>query len=176
MLWLFAAVILVCAILFPRFRKVLLGIAALLVCIAVVGYFWLKSEESRDASEEAASKKRISLNEIELADVELRKENYGSTTYVMTGRVRNRSARYTLSDFTIRITLEDCMSDTFCDVVLQRNESPHAESVPPGQARDFTISSIAISSIGLGSNLRLKGRLRWNYNLVETHGSEPAKP
>jgi hypothetical protein len=154
--WIFVAVVLVCAISFPRFRKVLLGTAALLVGIVAIVYL-------KDESEKAASKKRISPSEIELADLGLR-ASYG-TSYVITGRVRNRS-RYTLSDFAIQVTLEDCQTDTTCDVVFQDNQSPRFVLVPPGQARDFKISDVG------PYDLRLKGKLRWNYSLVETRGIE----
>lgn len=155
MLWLFAVVVLICAMLFPGFRKVLLVVAALLAGIVAVIYL-------RNESEEAGSKKRIALSEIELADVRLQ----GDYGYEVTGRVRNHSARYTLSGFALRVTLEDCMNDTTCDVVSQGNESAYGVFVPPGQARDFRISVIGTYA------LRLKGKLRWDYSLVETRGRE----
>jgi hypothetical protein len=158
MMWVFAAVVLLCAILFPRFRKVLLGITVLLVGIVAVFYL-------SEASEQAASKKRIALSEIELADVGLKLDSAGAS-YTITGRVRNRSARYTLSGFALRIPLEDCLNETTFDVVRQDNEWAFVERVPPRQARDFEILTID------PDNLHFKGKLRWNYRLVETRGRE----
>lgn len=152
--WLFAAVALVCAILFPAFRKVLIGVALLLVGVLII--FYISNE-----SEEAASKKRIRINEVELADIALQRDGSG---YTIVGRARNHSATYTLSDITLRVTLEDCFSDNACDVVFQGEPSSSLNLVPPGQARDFHVYVFG------ASNLRLKGKLRWNYTLVGTRG------
>jgi xanthine/uracil permease len=51
MLWLFAAVVLACAILSPRFRRVLLITAAVLAAIVAGAPLWDKSEESEEHPE-----------------------------------------------------------------------------------------------------------------------------
>ncbi len=123
--WLFAAVVLVCAILFPRFRKVLLGIVVLLGLVGAAYYVWQSFEES-------ASKRRIGLPEIELTDVQFRDNGFDG--YTIIGRARNRSVRYTLSGLTIRTVLEDCLNETNCDVVFEHDErSSILFRVPPGK-------------------------------------------
>jgi hypothetical protein len=158
MAWFFLIVLLVCAIAFPRFRKVLLWVVAILAGIVVVFLVW-------DRSKQATSKKLIAPSEIELVDVQLQG---GSSTnnYNMIGRVRNHSSQYTLSDFSIKVTLEDCFNGTACDVIYQEDRSAFPGLVPPGQARDFDIS-------GIGNyDMRLKGSLRWHYALTEVRGRE----
>lgn len=153
--WLFAAVVLVCAILFPRFRKVLLGIVVLLGLVGAAYYVWQSFEES-------ASKRRIGLPEIELTDVQFRDNGFDG--YTIIGRARNRSVRYTLSGLTIRTVLEDCLNETNCDVVFEHDErSSILFRVPPGQARDFEIN-------GIRDHIRPKGTLRWSYRLLQTYG------
>src|SRR6476469_2316141 len=109
--WFFAAVVLVCAIAFPKFRKLLLVTAALLV--AVIAALVLNSQ-----SQERAARTRIPFNEVEFVGVTLQRDTFGHD-FTLIGRVRNRSPKYTLADFRIKVTLEDCVSDTNCDVIYE---------------------------------------------------------
>lgn len=157
MQWLFLLGVLVCALLFPKFRKVLLIVA--LLSAGVIAYFRISSY-----SKESASKSRINLSEVELIDVRLVSDdpNY----YTIRGRVRNVSEHYTMSDFKLRVTLEDCIGEGPCNVVYQEAKSPLIEPVPPGQARNFEISSIG------SYHMRLKGSLKWHYELTEVRSEE----
>jgi hypothetical protein len=155
MQWLFLLGVLVCAIIFPKFRKVLIVLA--LAFAALIAYFLISGR-----IEESASKTRIAPGEVELVDVRL--VSSSGSVYNLQGRVRNRSSRYTLSDFTLRVTLEDCINESTCDVVYHEGRSPLIGLVPPGQARDFEI-------FGIGSyDTRLKGSLKWYYSLGEVRG------
>jgi hypothetical protein len=155
MQWLFLLGVLVCAIIFPKFRKVLIALAVAFA--GLIAYFLITEKV-----EESASKTRIAPGEVELVDVRL-VSSLGNE-YNLQGRVRNRSARYTLSDFSLKVTLEDCTHESACDVVYQESRSPLVGLVPPGQARDFEI-------LGIGSyDMRLKGSLKWYYSLAEVRG------
>jgi hypothetical protein len=153
--WLFLLGVLVCAIIFPKFRKVLLVLALLFA--GLIAYFLISHK-----IEESASKSRIAPNEVELVDVRLGHDY--SSVYTLQGRVRNKSSRYSLSDFKLRVTLEDCIGGSPCDVVDQEDRSPLLGTVPPGQARDFQIYAIG------SSDMRVKGSLKWYYSLTEVRG------
>ena len=84
--WLFVLGVLVCAILFPRFRKLLIILGAVLV--ALIAYFLISQE-----IEDSESKNRISRGEVELVDLSLARSG---SSYDLKGRVRNRSSQYTL--------------------------------------------------------------------------------
>lgn len=155
--WLFLLGVLVCAILFPKFRKVLIVLALLFA--GLIAYFLISQN-----IEESASKRRIIPGEVELLD--LRLVSRSGNNYDLQGRVRNRSPKYSLSGFTLRVTLEDCVDANTCDVVYQEDHSPLVGLVPPGQARDFEIS-------GIGDyDTRLKGSFKWHYALTEVRGRE----
>jgi hypothetical protein len=154
--WLFLLGVLVCAIVFPKFRKVLIVLAALLA--GLIAYVVISSNV-----EESESKNRIPPREVELLDLRLFRSG---STYDLQGRVRNRSSKYTLSGFTLQVTLEDCVDENTCDVVYQKGESAFTDAVPPGQARDFQIT-------GIGDyEMRLKGSLKWHYALTEVRARE----
>ena len=151
--WLFVLGVLVCAILFPKFRAVLIAVALLFA--GLIAYFVISQH-----FEESASKHRIVPGEVELLDLRLVRSG---SNYDLQGRVRNRSSKYTLSDFTLKVTLEDCVDANTCDVVYQQDKSP---LVPPGQARDFEV-------YGIGDyDMRLKGSLKWHYGVTEVRGRE----
>jgi hypothetical protein len=154
--WLFLLGVLVCAILFPKFRKVLIVLAILFA--GFIAYFLISQD-----IEESASKKRIIPGEVELLDLRLvRSGSY----YDLRGRVRNRSSKYSLSGFTLKVTLDDCVDANTCDVVYQEDHSPLVGLVPPGQARDFEVYGIG------GVDMRLKGSLKWHYALTGVRGRE----
>jgi hypothetical protein len=153
--WLFVLGVLVCAILFPKFRAVLIAVALLFA--GLIAYFVISQH-----FEESASKHRIVPGEVELLDLRLVRSG---SNYDLQGRVRNRSSKYTLSDFTLKVTLEDCVDANTCDVVYQQDKSPLV-LVPPGQARDFEV-------YGIGDyDMRLKGSLKWHYGVTEVRGRE----
>ena len=156
MMWLFLLGVLVCAIVFPKFRIVVIA-----GVILVAGWFFY--EEEKSTAETSASKTRIAPSEVEFADMRLLRD-FGSN-YKLEGRVRNQSPKYTLSHVELRITFEDCTNEDACDIVYQANESPFLISVPPGQVRDFEIT-------GIGSyDLRIRGSLRWHYEVTELRGA-----
>ena len=62
--------------------------------------------------------------------------------------------------------LEDCVSDTNCDVIYEAMKSPLVGSVPPSQARDFEIGGVG------DRDVRFKGKLRWNYSLTEVRATK----
>jgi hypothetical protein len=123
----FAAVVLVCVIAFPKFRKLPLAAAELLVM--AIAALIVNSQ-----SEERAARVRIPFNEVELVGVALQQDTVGHD-YTIIGRVRNHSPEYTLADSTLKVTLEDCVSETNCDAIYQAMKSPLLGSVPPSQAR-----------------------------------------
>jgi len=133
------------------FRK--LSTAAVLVAVVASVYLY-------SGTKDRASRNRITLNEVELVTVTLQRSPFGGN-YRIIGSVQNRSPKYTLSDFTLNVTLEDCITKRNCYLLYQAGRLPLLAPAPPSQTGNFEIT-------GIGDHyLRFKGVLRWKYTLVE---------
>ena len=157
MIWLSAIVVLFFLVLFPGFRKFVLG---LVVAIALIAYLYTENEKA----EREKSRTRIARSEIDLTDVTLKPEY---STYKLAGRVKNNSRIYTLSSITLKVTMQDCPkqeSPDGCVRIGEESESIYV-NVPPAQARDFDRSVYFLSG-----TIRPKGVLRWHYSIEELEG------
>jgi hypothetical protein len=128
--------------------------AALAVVIGIIAYFaWYQNHEL------ALSKQRIPAAEVELADMKISEERRSRQ---ITGRVRNHSQKYTLTELQVRISMEDC-TDGHCEVINQTDITLKPK-VPPGQARDFR------EPLYFTSPLAPRGKLELHYAVVSTRG------
>lgn len=105
------------------------------------------------------SKSRVPVAEVELADMQLNDEARGVTS--ISGRVRNHSHQYTLTELEVQISMEDCL-DSHCEVINQARVTLRPE-VPPGQARDFR-ERIAFPAAAP------RGRIKLSYQVIATRG------
>lgn len=129
-------------------------VAAATVFLIVASLAWYQSHEVTE------SRSRIPAAEVELADMQLNAEARG--VKLVTGRVRNHSQRYTLTELQVQVSLEDCL-DNHCEVINQSEITLRPE-VPPGQARDFR------ERIAFPSAVAPRGLTRLSYQVIATRG------
>ena len=156
MVWFLAVLIVVLlaifSVAFRKFLAVIGVIAGILVCVALVA-FWVYSE--RQKREDEIARSRISIPEVELVDLGLRGNE-------LSGKIKNKSAKYTLREMELRVTIEDCVEQD-CEIVGQSNESVWVE-VPPGQVRYFE------EYVSLPKRGEPRGETRWNYEVLSIKG------
>ena len=127
---------------------------AFAVIVGIIGFLaWYQNHEL------ALSKQRIPVAEVELADVALVDQARGRE---ITGRVRNHSREFTLTELRLRVSMEDCV-DGRCEVINQTDMTlkPNA---PPEQARDFR------EPLYFKSTIAPRGKLALRYDVVSTRG------
>ena len=127
---------------------------ALVVVLGIIGYLaWFQNHELD------LSKQRIPLAEVELADMKIIDERRGKQ---ITGRVRNHSSEFTLTELRVQVSMEDCV-DNHCEVINQ-TDIDLKPNVPPGQARDFR------ELLYFTSPLAPRGKPELKYTVVSTRG------
>lgn len=157
MAWLAGIVVLILLVVFPGFRKFAGGLVALAVVVG--GFFYLQNER-----EESHSLSRIKNHELIFENVTL---NPDYSSYKIAGRIKNNSAKYTLKEVTLIVTMQDCSGESRsqnCITIGESNETMYI-TVPPGQARDFD-ESVYFP----GENINPKGHLAWNYSVSQIKG------
>ena len=133
-------------------RKSALGLAAVALAIGGLLYMHYREEEHRALT-------RIPKSELVLENVTLR-PYVGS--YRIAGRITNNSPKFSVKQLDIVVTVRDCPLDAAgqqCVTIGESSEILNLD-IPPGEARDFA-ESVRFSR----SNLKLKGRLDWNYSI-----------
>ncbi len=133
---------------------VAIPVAAVSVFAIIAGLAWYQDYQL------ALSQTRIPASEVELVDMQLSDEARG--VKVVSGRVRNHSRQYTLTELQVLISMEDCV-DNHCEVIDQTKVTLKPD-VPPGQARDFR------EHIAFQSALAPRGQPRLNYRVIATRG------
>jgi hypothetical protein len=118
--------------------------------------------DKRDKAERTVARTRIRPAEVELVDLALR-PNYSGSSYTLVGRVRNRSAAYTLTEFRLKLVIRDCRTASDCEIVGETEESVYA-NVPPNQARDLD------KYIYFSGLRQPRGKYQWAYHIIEIIG------
>ena len=153
MAWIVGIIILILLVVSAGFRK----FAGTLVAIAVIAGFLYYQYEKR---EEKLSMQRIPISEITFQDVIL-KPSYSS--YELVGRITNNSKLYSINEVQLKLTFRDCVKNDESKCVIFAEENEHIYiNIPPKQARDFK------EGIYLYSDLKVKGKLVWDYQVVYT--------
>lgn len=157
MVWLVGGAIFILLVASAGFRKLALGLVAMGVAVAAVIFVYSEREDSRSLS-------RIPIAEVvfENAVVKLDK-----SSYKISGRVKNNSPKFTLTQLDFIVTLQDCAGASTsqnCITIGESNQSLYI-TIPPGQARDF--DEFVNPS---GGALNPKGRLRWQFSISQTKG------
>jgi hypothetical protein len=134
---------------FPRFR-----IVALLVVgsLALLVFLMIRSNEVR----ERESHSFISASQLDLKDVTL---HHSFALWEVAGTVRNNS-RYTLHDFSMKVTVRDCPDQGDC-VVIGEEKAFIWVTVPSSQIRAFK-ADIFLHDMPKPKNMS------WSYQIVET--------
>ena len=152
-LWLIVAIaVIVLCFKFPKFR---IGVAVIVgLIVLIVGGFLVKSDY-----DEKQAARRITPDQIEISDLELSKDAYPK----LTGRIRNNSPKYTLTSFTLKLTMHDVMKGGKKETVGESEQYIYA-NVPPGQSRAF---EEFVSFSGLG---KPRGEFQWRYEVKSIRG------
>lgn len=149
MRWVVLAILaLILSSLVLRFSRLAAAVIVLIV-VALAGFAWYQQHETE------ASLKRIPHNQIELVDFKL--VNPSLNTRAVTGRIRNRSKRYTVEEIGLKVLIDDCY-DGNCDIVDQ-TKVIFGDPIPPGQARDVH------TRIVLDALFKPKGKLVPHFRL-----------
>jgi hypothetical protein len=157
MVWIFAIIIIVLLVFSAGFRK----FAFILVAICIIGGFvFYKWYENKTEKEKQLSRSRLPASELIFDNFTLT-PNYSG--YELKGRVINNSAQYTLTGVNMKLTFRDCelKDQTNCIVIEEEDEYVWVD-VPPKQARDFK------ENIYLSSDISIKGKLAWSYEIDYT--------
>ncbi len=136
------------------YRKVALGLVAIALVAGGSLYMYNRGEAHRTLT-------RIPSSELILENVTL-KPYVGS--YRIAGRIKNNSAKFSVKQIDFVVTVRDCTGGAAAQQCVTIGESNEilVLNIPPGEARDFA-ESVRFS----GSNLKLKGRLEWNYSISQ---------
>jgi len=158
MIWGLIGLAIVVALVVLAFTRENVGIAipvaAASVFIIIACLAWYQHHEL------AVSASRLPAGEVELADMQLSDEARG--VKLLTGRIRNHSRKYTLTEVRVQLSLEDCL-DNHCEVIyhIPLTLTP---DIPPGQARDVR------ERVAYPSTVAPHGVTRLTYQVIATRG------
>ena len=131
------------------YRKTAAGLLAVALAIAA----WLYVQH-RDAEHLALT--RIPISELPFENVTLY-PYVGS--YKIAGRIKNNSAKFTVRQIDLAVTVKDCpggSAEQQCITVGESNEILNL-NIPPGEARDFE------EAVRFYGSPKIKGRMEWSY-------------
>ncbi len=142
---------------FPKFRIPLVAIG--LIIVACIAYGMYEKHE-----EEELSKSRINANEIELVNLQLKSQNEAGA-YILTGRIKNNSKKYTLSELKLKTTMNEIYQGHKNEVIDEETADISC-NIPPMQSRYIEEN---INFAGL-HNVKDAHLLRWQYSILEIKG------
>jgi hypothetical protein len=166
MIWVFAAVVLCLAVAVPGFRKLLLILGAIIVCIVlliVLNQKELKQTPSTNYQPEpptppAPPPKLIPPENIEVRDIRSDFSGPGGRVSNVTVRLFNKSPVDTLGEASYRLTIADCKivanksskTTEDCATVDDKTGSFRYLEIPPQQARDdsLTVQGFGVTILG----------------------------
>ena len=148
-----SAAVLILAVFAAGYRKVAFSVAAIALAVGGLLYIHYRGEEQRTLT--LIPKSELVLDNVTLSPY------VGS--YRIAGRITNRSAKFSVKQIDIAVTVQDCprVAEEQCVTIGKSNEILNFD-IPPGEARDFA-ESVRFS----GSNSKLKGRLEWSYSILQ---------
>jgi hypothetical protein len=152
MAWFIGFVVVILLLVATGFRKVALGVVAVALAGGGVLYWHYGSEEQLALT-------RVPPSELVLENVTL---NPYVGSYRIAGRIKNNSAKFSVKQVDLAVTVQDCIpkgAETQCVTIGESKEFLNL-NIPPGEASDFE-ETVRFS----GSNLKLKGRLEWSYSI-----------
>lgn len=144
-------IIVLVAVYFPRFRRILVG--TLVVLIGVIGVIIWQDSRERNLEFE-----RISVEEAQLSEMHAR-PGLNARSFVVEGRIQNISKDYTILSIQLQATAKDCEIGV-CEIVGQEEVTFPLE-VPSAQSRDFSVT-IPFSVVP-----EVKGETAWEYEVLK---------
>jgi len=155
MWWVILIIVIIAAFAVPRFGCAVLGLVGILIVTGTIWYLVVQYQNN-------LSKGRITANEVELSELVL-VPGYGSDSYKLQGRIKNKSSKYTLSDLRIKITMQDCVESKGCEVIGE-STAWVLNGVPPGQSRALE------QSVYFSNMPKPRGKYEWYYSIAEIKG------
>ncbi|HRN81347.1 MULTISPECIES: hypothetical protein [Nitrosomonas] len=157
MVWVIGLIVLILLIVSAWFRKVAVSVIIVTGVVGSLIYVLNEREEERALS-------RIPLAELDFENVALKPSYSG---YKLSGRIKNNSQEFTLKQVNLLIIMQDCTGtpDSQDCVTIGESHENMDLNIPPGQARDFEKSLYFP-----GGNLKLLGKLEWNYSVSGIKG------
>src|SRR5713101_10034191 len=134
------------------------GLILCLLAIGAVYYLYVQGQKNMRVQEQEAKQQlqarrtKIRASEIEATDIRLS----GGGFPEMTGRIANHAPRDSVSMVDFLITVYDCpsaRSDLDRCTIVASDSAVALETIPPGEARDFS------SFVTLPSALRIRGHM-----------------
>ena len=138
-----------------RFRALAGAVIFLVVVVGIVVYF-------RAANEDRLSHSRIPSSQIALENLNV-DSKFGN--YHLSGTVKNNSTKFTLQYMTLEIIARDCLGRTKpenCKIIGDDKENVYVDALP-GQSQD--LDTYVDFPAG---DIKPKGRLAWDYSIVDT--------
>ena len=151
MQWALLAVIVVALFLlsgrYPRVAFTILGV----LVVAAISVILLTEDDA------SLKKAQIAPSDISVASI-VGNPAYGGG-YRLTGRIKNDHESAELKEVVLSIVMQDCV-DSDCATVGQTSERVNIR-VPPGQARDFSVT------VYLGET-DISGSIAWSLDVTDT--------
>ncbi len=144
-------IIVLVAVYFPRFRRILVG--TLVVLIGGIGVIIWQDSRERNLEFE-----RISVEEAQLSEMHVR-SGLNARSFVVDGRIQNISKDYSILSIQLQATAKDCEIGV-CEIVGQEEVTFPLE-VPSAQSRDFSVT-IPFSVVP-----EVKGEAAWEYEVLK---------
>jgi hypothetical protein len=120
--------------------------------------------KSDTRNKEGASSGPIKTGAVDFPGMQLRPGNTNGS-FTLVGRIRNRSAQQTITEVTLRITMEDVLA-TGPTTTVGNTILVLKQEVPPGDSKNFS------EKVTFGKLPSPKGRLEWNYSVAGVNVKE----
>ncbi len=150
--------VLVACILSPAARRVIGWTVAVVWILVVLAIAAVVALALRDINRGRQARERIAPREVRIDD--LRLTGNSADTYRLTGTVRNLSARYTLTDVTFALVVEDCVSSGCTEQA--RGHGEVIRRVPPRGTVEFSVDTVVLPGIAPGLGERRLSYRVWN--------------
>jgi hypothetical protein len=165
LIWIFAIVLIALAVLSPSFRRFGLALAGAAIALIIVlilindrnkpvsapvaevqstptprqkmmdhDEYMIETQDKRDPD----AKRRIALSEVRFGEIQAAAAVPGGVFQSVQARLYNDSPRFTLTDYSYDLIVQDCVLER-CTVVYEQRKQGVPVVIPPMQARDITI-------------------------------------
>ena len=150
-LFILLLIIIIVAVKFPNFRRIL-GVIFFLLMGAIGVVIW------QDSVEREMEFERISTEQTKLLQMQVR-PGLNSRSFVIRGRLQNLAKDYTILSIQLQATVRDCDGGD-CEIVGQEEIAVPLE-VPSSQSRDFSVT------IPFSVAPEVKGEADWEYAVLK---------
>lgn len=104
----------------------------------------------------------ISPAEVSFPGMQMR-PGQNASAFTLIGRVKNKAAHGTITEVTLRMTMEDVLASGPATTVGE-TMIVIKKDIPPSESRDFE------EKVSFGALPKARGRHEWNYSVVDVKG------